>query len=140
MSRISQIVADAKDIETEEVPIPQWGVTIEVRGMDGTNRSLYLNRFFKAKEEGNEEDLASIETDMLVFCCYDPEDGSQAFVAEDIPMLLTKSGAVIGRLATTAMRLSGLDKDAEKRWGKVSSEGTPPSTPNSDSSSTSPSN
>lgn len=134
MSRISSLVAQADDLHTEPVSCPEWGVTINVRSMDGNGRSAFMQRLADARENG--EAVASIETDLLVACCFDPEDDSQCFVADDIPMLLTKSGAVIGRLSAVAMRQSGLDAKAEERLGKDSSAST--ATSNDGSTSISP--
>jgi hypothetical protein len=121
MSRISDQVSQADDIETELVDIPEWGVKIAVRSMDGVRRSQFMTDFTRARE--NEDDSAAvgkIEADLIVACCFDPEDNSQAFTIEDIPMLLSKSGAVLGRLSRIASKLSGLSAEDEAEQVKNS--------------------
>lgn len=146
MSRISEKVSVAVDIETETVPISQWGVSVLVKGMDGTRRSTYLTRLIKAREDEDSDALGQLEAELVVACTFDPEDDSPVFTEDDIPMLMTKSGFVIGTLAMKAQRLSGLDKDAEERLGKGSSTSAPTDAPvleivpNSDSTTPSPAN
>jgi hypothetical protein len=125
MSRIAQLAAAANDIETETVPLPKWGCTVEVRGMDGNRRSQYLARLIKAREEEDTEALGQLEAELVVACTFDPEDGSQAFTEGDIAMLMGKSGFYIGALAMKAQRMSGLDLQAEERLGKGSLTSVP---------------
>ena len=121
MSRISQLIATADDIESEDVEIPIWGCTIRIKGMNGYGRSTYLARLIKAREEEDEQKISEIEAELIIACAYDPEDDSLCFVSSDVPMLLEHSGAVLGVLSQKALRLSGLDGEAETRLGKGSS-------------------
>lgn len=137
MSRIAEIVAQASDIEHEDMVIPQWGnVTLRIVSMDLAARGAYLEKLIKAREEGDDVEYAQLQAELLVRCATDPDDGSKAFALTDVPMLLTKHGAVVNRIANKATILSGLDADAEERLGKP----LPVSAviPSDDSSSTSP--
>jgi hypothetical protein len=129
MSRLSQLVATASDIEEESVKIPQWGISVIVRGMDGNRRSQYLTRLIRAREDEDSDALGQLEAELVVACTFDPEDNTQAFSDTDIPMLMTKSGFVIGAVASKAQRLSGLDANAEERLGKDSSTSAPTEPP-----------
>lgn len=120
MSRITALVAVADDIEKNIVDVPEWGVKIGIRSMDGNRRSQFMTAFSKARESEDEEELGKIEADLLVYCAFDPEDNSQCFTPDDIPMLLTKSGKVIGRLSKLASELSGLAPETEKELVKNS--------------------
>lgn len=138
MSRISDLVSAANDLEFEDVPVTLWGVTIRIKSMDAGHRGLYLERLIKAREEEDDVLLSQIQADLVIECCFDPEDGSKCFSDADAAMLLTKHGGVVGMLSTKASKLSGLDKDAEERLGKGSLVST--ATPSVDSTLTSPSN
>ena len=139
MSRLALAIADASDIDSELVPIPKWGgVTLKLIGMSAATRSEYLTRLMEARKSGDSQSLAQVEADLIVTCALDPETDEPAFEQSDIPMLLTKSGAVIGELSSRAMKLSGLDAKAEERLGKASSASTA-ATPNDASTSSSPS-
>jgi hypothetical protein len=126
MSRLSLLIGDKPDITDEGVYVPLWGVTINIRSMDGNGRAAYLQRLVKAREEEDDEAIGQIECEILVQCAYDPEDGTQAFSDADIPMLMSKHGGVIGMLARKAVIASGLDNDAEERLGKPSSASPTP--------------
>ncbi len=128
MSRISDQVSSAVDIETEDVPVPLWGVTIRLQSMDLANRGGYLDRMMKAREESDDMAIAQLQAEIVVACSFDPEDGSKVFTPADIPMLQTKHGGVVSMLSIKASRLSGLDPEAEERLGKAflgSGEATP---------------
>lgn len=115
MSRLTDKIAAINDIEEKIVDVPEWEVKIGIRSMDGNRRSQFMTAFSKAREAGNDDEIGKIEADLLVYCAYDPEDNSSCFTAEDIPLLLTKSGKVIGRLSKIASELSGLSPEAEKK-------------------------
>lgn len=144
MSRLSEKIAVASDIDDEPVFIPKWDVTLNVRGMDGNGRAEYLKKIVRARESEDDTELAQIEAEVLIQCLFDPDDGTRVFEDEDIPMLLTKHGGVIGMLSRKALVASGLDADAEERLGKPSSASTTlalvpeASTQNDASTSTSP--
>lgn len=137
MSRLSAIVASTDDLEHEDIKVPQWGNTVfRVSSMNLANRGKYLEGIIKAREEGNDLALAQINAELVVNCTFDPDDGSKVFEESDIPMLLTKHGGAVARLANKASTLSGLDAEADERLGKdylASSE-----TPSDDSSSSLP--
>lgn len=137
MSRIADLVSTSNDLEFEDFPVKQWGgVTIRLKSMDVAHRGAYLERLIAARENEDSAALAQVQCELLVQSAYDPEDGSQAFTMDDIPMLKTKHGGVVGYLALKAQRLSGLDADAEERLGKDFSDSQ--ETPSDDTSSTSP--
>jgi hypothetical protein len=129
MSRIAALIASVTDdLETEIVELPKWGVTIQVRGLDGVHRSEFQARIAAAREESDENDpttISAVEKALLVESCFDPEDGSQCFDESDVEMLWTKNGAYIGKLVTAAMKVSGLSQDVENAMGKTSSDSSP---------------
>jgi hypothetical protein len=144
MSRLSEQVANANDIETVSVPIPQWGISVDVKGMTGSERSKYLRRLIDAREAEDTDALGELDADLVIACTFDPDDGSKVFLESDKPMLQSKSGFIIGAIAMKAQRLSGLDVGAEERLGKGSSASVPTTppvvevTPSVDSSTPSP--
>lgn len=138
MSRIASLVAVADDIAVEPVEVSEWGVTINVKSMTGSERAHYMGRFSKAREEAEEGDeiseaMGRLEAELIVACAFDPEDNTKVFDPSDIDMLFTKSGAAIGRLSAAAMRVSGLTQASSDTLGKDSG-----STPSAVSTSTSP--
>lgn len=129
MSRITDRARLVNDIETEDVPLPQWGdgVVIRVKGMDGEHRADFQSAISRAREEneeGNQRAFSEVELDLIILCSFDPDDDSPVFTSDDRTWLWTRSGAVINTLSSAAMRVSGLDTKAEERAGKDSSSPT----------------
>jgi hypothetical protein len=125
MSRISELARGADDITSRIVTVPEWGVDIEVRSMDGHKRATYLQNLSEARdnEEGlDREALTRTELELIIACSYDPDDHTQAFTDTDASWLLDKSGRVIQRLAAASLEMSGLAADSEEKVGKDSQD------------------
>lgn len=117
MSLRDKILA-AKDIESEQVLVKQWDVTVEVRGLTGRQRAILLQDVIGPK---GKIDMQKLYPQLVVISTYDPEDGKPVFQAGDIDAISEKSGGALEAIAQVAMRLSGLNEgDAEKN-----SENTP---------------
>lgn len=128
MSTLKDKIFAAKDIETETVEVPEWGVTLEVRGLDGRGRSRVIKNATNADD--GEIDLETLYPTLIIATTFDPETGEKVFDEEDAAGLMSKSGAIVDRLATASMRLSGLTQAAVDEAKKDSS-----STPSDDTSS-----
>ncbi len=139
MSRIASLIAVADDTERDLISLPKWGVTIEVRGLDGNLRSEFQEKLSETRDDEGNAPISAVEKTLLVQSCFDPEDGEPCFSESDIEMLWTKSGAYISKLVNTAMKVSGLRKEDEDELGK-SSSGSATAIPSDASTSTSPSN
>lgn len=129
MSRIADLVRSSSDIASETVEITRWGVTVEVRGMNGLDRSLWIQKLTEALESEDPHALAQLDAELVVASVYDPENGEKAFVDSDVPMLLEKAGDIIGVLSAKSQRMSGLDGKAEERLGKGFSTSEPTAGP-----------
>lgn len=108
------------DIQTESVPVPEWGVDIEVRGMNGAARATYMEKF--RDEDTGRINYPALYPTAIIECCFDPETGERIFRPDDEPLINQKSGKALERLASVAMRLSGMSEDAEKEAGNDSPE------------------
>lgn len=101
----------ADDIRHEDVPVPEWGGEVRVRGLTGAQRSAIEGTMMAIK--GQE---VSVRADMLARLRQ--RLLSEAIVGEDGKPLLTekevagKSGAVLDRLFAIASRLSGMNDEA----------------------------
>lgn len=119
MSLRDQILA-AKDIESELVEVPQWGVTVEVRGMTGRQRALVLKESVDAK---GKVDLQKLYPWLVIMSTFDPETSSPVFLAGDFDAVAEKSGAALEVIAQVAMRLSGFNaEDISKNSEPIPSE------------------
>jgi len=124
---IREQILNADDIETELVEVPAWGVTVEVRSMDGRSRTRLLK---SAADNDGVIDMERMYPEMVILCSFDPETGERIFTADDVDALLSKAAGPLELIATTAMRVSGMTGDAVDVAGKDS-----PSITSDDSSS-----
>lgn len=110
MSLRDKILA-AEDIQSEIVDVPEWGVTVEVRGMNGADRSRILE-MASASDDGR-IGIGTMYVETVIASTYDPDTGERVFSAADRDMLMGKSAAAIDRLASVGMRLSAMDAEAQ---------------------------
>jgi len=112
-----QILA-AEDIPSEKVQIPEWGVTIEVRGMTGAERTRIMD---KAVDQQGGVNLQFVYPEIVIATSFDDVTGEQIFNPSDRDTLLTKSAVALDRLAQVGMRLSGFTQESADEAGKDSS-------------------
>jgi len=111
-------ILNAVDVQTEKVPVPEWGDDVIIRGLTGDELDAFQGsvRQFRPTFDGKGMEAVLIQEGMraklLVKCLVD-EAGERLFTDNDAPALGAKNGAVIDRLYDVAPRLSGLS-DEEK--------------------------
>ena len=110
-------IRSAQDIDREIITIPEWDVSIEVRSMTVRQRASFVAASQDTSDNGDK--IENVYGQILVTCCIDPEDGSPVFTEDDLSWLMTeKSGAVIDRLVTSCLEVSGLKEKAIDEVGK----------------------
>lgn len=112
-STLRDAILAAEDIRHEIVEVPEWGVSVEVRGLTAKARADLLQN---AQDGRGGISLAKAYPMLVIACCYDPESGAPVFDPADREALENKSGAALERVALAAARLSGLDSEAEARF------------------------
>lgn len=116
---LSERIFAIKDIETEDVPIPEWGgVVLRVQSMTGLERAGFLERFMG---EGGELNIEGLYPSLIIATCFDPETGEQVFQPGQEAKLNGKNSAALERLGKVALKLSGITSAAETALGKDSS-------------------
>ena len=117
MSSIRETIRAAQDRTAETVEVPEWGVTVEVRSMTGTQRAVLVRSM--TGEGGINYD--AIWGDVLVSCLFDPESGDAVFDDGDAEWLLSeKSSAVLDRLSGVCLRVAGIIEGSVDEAGKGS--------------------
>ncbi|WP_327587038.1 hypothetical protein OHA25_08505 [Nonomuraea sp. NBC_00507] len=102
------------DRQFEDVPVPEWGGTVRVRGLQGNERDRWETSLLDKKNQIRENPRAK-----LVQLCIIDERGQLLFSREDISALGRKSAAALSRVFEVAQRLSGLtDADMEELEGE----------------------
>ena len=110
-------ILKADDLPTEEVPVPEWGGEVLVRGLDGQGRDEFeASTMVLRGPPGKQQavpDTANIRA-KLVARCIIGDDGAPQFTQQDVAELGKKSAAALDRVFEVASRLSGLsDQDIE---------------------------
>lgn len=109
----------AIDLQTEDVPVPEWSGTVRVAVMSGKAR----DDFFARQGEGGLP-YSQFAAMVLVATIVD-ENGALMFDASDIEALRAKSPAATERVFSVAMRINGIGpkaaEDAEKNSGAAQS-------------------
>lgn len=106
----------ADDIPHEDVEVPEWGVTVRIKGLSGTDRDAYEAKAIALKNQGQDVELrlADFRAKMLIKCLCDPDTGDRLFGDKEASQLGRKHGAVLDRLHDIAMRLSGMGRHAKE--------------------------
>lgn len=104
------LILNANDLPREEVQVPEWGGSVFVRTMTGSER----DRFEHAWRENPGRDVRG-RIAALTIC---DEAGKPMFTEADATRLGVKSSAALDRILAVSMRLSGLtNQDVEELQG-----------------------
>jgi len=96
-------IMDAKDIETVDVDIPEWGGFVRLRTLSGEDAVRFV--------ELVKNDPTGAALKIVALSAVD-DSGNQLFTHEQVELLKRKSMKAIMRLQKEAMRLNGLSEDA----------------------------
>lgn len=108
------------DLETEEVEVPEWGGTVLVRALSGTERDAYEASCMSDRgKQGMVRNLANVRAKLVVRSLVD-EDGKRLFTDGDAAALGETSAAVLDRLFEVAARLSRMNDEDIEELGKGS--------------------
>jgi hypothetical protein len=113
-------ILSADDRNYEDVKVPEWGGTVRVVGMSGSDRNAYQASLVVIGSNGNVQRLNMTDqlAKLLARCLTDGEF-NRLFSDKEVKALGAKNGAVLERLSGVAQRLSGLRKeDVEAASGK----------------------
>ncbi|MGW1961832.1 phage tail assembly chaperone [Streptomyces sp. NPDC001935] len=138
MALSRDLILEASDIQTETVPVPEWGGDVILRGLTGEELDDYQASRRQIRNAGTKDQeviiiQANARASLLVKCIVD-ESGTRVFGDRDAGLLGMKNGKVLDRLYDKASALSGLS-DEEQEEMEGNSE-TP--SPDGDSNSSSP--
>jgi hypothetical protein len=134
MSDLKNRILSAADRPVEEVHLPEWDATVEVRGLSAAARQRLAKQ---SKGDDGEIDTVKLSVLLVIATTHDPETHDAVFAPSDYDALADKAAIPVERLATIAARLSGMSDKAEADAGPPSSPDTNGSTAPSDSPSTS---
>lgn len=122
-------ILEAQDIEFEDVPVPEWGGTVRVKGLNGEERNSFEAACRQERPVHNAEgkrirgrtelavNLANTHAKLAARSIVD-EQGERLFTDHDVAALGRKSSAALDRVVDVATRLSRLsDEEIEELSG-----------------------
>jgi hypothetical protein len=113
-------ILGADDLKSEDVPVPEWGGTVLVRGMTGSARDKFEASLMNDGMDGVDKAKAldNYRARLSAACMVDGE-GKRLFRSDaEVRRLGEKSADALSRVADVATRLSGLSaSDVEELTG-----------------------
>lgn len=108
-------ILDAKDLLTEDVPVPEWGGEVRVRMLTGEERDAYEASMVELKKDGSAKaNRDNVRARLLILCIVN-EQGEQMFNRADIKLLGRKSAKALERVIEKVNELNGItEKDIEE--------------------------
>lgn len=114
MSLSRDSILAAADSHREEIQVPEWGGSVWIRTLSGTERDEYEGSLLGA---GGKIAYKDIRAKLLVRAICDA-DGKRLFSDRDISALGAKSAPALDRVFTAAKRLNAVsDEDVKEIEG-----------------------
>jgi hypothetical protein len=122
VSSIKDAIRAAQDIKTQPgVDIPEWGVSVDVRGLPSGDWEAYQNKLnrlrFQEGQSGAEMQVKSNRAEIVAKALYEPGTDDLVFrdLREGIAILSKKSQGTVDGLFKLCRHLSGEDRDFEQK-------------------------
>lgn len=109
-----------KDLQEEEVYVPEWDTYILLRALDGHGRDEFETEMIGRNGGINTAKLVGVRARLIQRCAIHAETGVPLFTTKQVNALNEKSPKVLDRLFEVCQRLSGLDsgsvEESEKNF------------------------
>lgn len=107
----------APDIQSTDIDVPEWGGTVRLKGMTGSERDAFEDSMFVevTKPDGSivkKQDVKNLRAKVVAAALVD-EKGAQLFGLDEIEELGKKSVAALQRCFDAAQKLNGQGAKAE---------------------------
>jgi hypothetical protein len=106
---LREAILNHDDLPRELVAVPEWGVSVYVRTLSGTERDAFEEGSLVKRGKSKEVSLRNIRARLVALAVVDA-DGKRIFADSDVAALGAKSGKAIDRLFDVASRLSGISE------------------------------
>jgi hypothetical protein len=100
----------AEDLRREPVPVPEWGGTVYVRTMTGTERDAWEMMAFTVKDGEASVNRDNIRARLAALTVCD-ETGELLFSVDDIDALGKKSAPALDRVYAVAQRVNAVSAE-----------------------------
>lgn len=107
-------ILQADDLPTEDVPVPEWGGTVRVRTLKGTERDKFEESITDFEADSRRIIAENLRAKLVAVSVVD-ESGKRLFDDNDVRRLGGKSARALDRVFSVAQRLSGItNEDVEE--------------------------
>lgn len=110
-------ILNAEDTKSQAVNVKEWGGTVRVRMMTGTERDQFEREQYELMKIGKMGDNMRAR---LVARCVVDEDGQQLFTPDDVAALGGKSAIALDRIVKAISSLNKLDTETVENLAKNS--------------------
>jgi hypothetical protein len=110
MTLTREAILKAEDLKGELVEVPEWGGSVFIRCMTGTERDLFEAEAYSVKGKNVEINRENFRARLLVRVIVDDKN-ERLFSDKEIGTLGAKSAKALDRLFTVAMRVNGLSRE-----------------------------
>ncbi len=115
-------ILSANDLDFEEVEVKEWGGSVRIRCMTGTERDAFETAIYKIKGDKVEANRENFRAQLLSRVICD-DNNKLLFGPKEINSLGGKSGRVIDRLFEFAQKINGIGQsDVEELTKNSESE------------------
>lgn len=110
-------ILNAKDIETREVEVPEWGGVVLVRGLSGLERDAYEQSLTMIRGKEHLPNLTNARAKLVSRAVVD-ENGERLFTDRQVNALGEKSSIALTRIFEVVAEMSGMtDESVEDAEG-----------------------
>jgi hypothetical protein len=113
------MILAAKDIKTEEVAVPEWGGTVLVKALNGSERDRFEASIYETVGRVQVAKTENIRAKLVALTVVG-EDLNALFTAGDIAALGAKSAAALDRVFAVAQRLAKITAEDVEELAKNS--------------------
>ena len=110
-------ILKAQDLQTQVVAVPEWGGSVKVQGMTGTDRDAFEADIVQKKGKDFSVNMRNIRAKLVAVSLVNG-DGNRIFTDKDIVALGKKSAAALDRIFSVAQELSGISTEDVEELAK----------------------
>ena len=116
-------ILEADDLRTETVDVPEWGGSVLVRTMSGTDRDAFEASMITLSPDGTRKpNMTNMRAKLVALTVVD-DAANRLFDASDVDRLALKSASALERVFAAAQRINALGVDAQDEIAKNSGAG-----------------
>lgn len=108
-------ILEAKDLETKDIPVPEWGGEVRIRMLTGEERDQFEASMVELRKDGStKSNRENVRARLLILCIVN-ENGERMFNKADIKLLGRKSAKALERVVNACNELNGIsEQDIEE--------------------------